>query len=75
MALADKLTGDAVARARGIDPVIVKWGVWWLFHRTKDMSWKFRVGPIPVSIKIAKLQPFIELWAGPDPGGTDLMGF
>lgn len=62
MAVLDNATGLEA-------PIFKTWGpriIWWLFNETKDQSWKFRVGPVPVSIKVAKLRPLLEWWVGPE---------
>lgn len=41
--------------------------VWECFDLTKDMSFKFRVGPVPVSVKVSKIEPLVEMWVGPRP--------
>lgn len=66
-------TGASDITARfGVDEVVGKMItamiVWRLFHAHKDRSYKFKIGPIPVSIKLARLQPFVEQYFGPDPG-------
>lgn len=39
-------------------------GLWALFDKTKDRSFKFKIGPVPVSVKIEKFRPLIVFWVG-----------
>lgn len=39
--------------------------VWRLFDDIKDRSLKFKIGPVPISIKAAKCEFLIELMVGP----------
>lgn len=43
---------------------IFKAGLWELYSRTKSKSYKFSIGPIPVSIKIEKIRPLLVWWIG-----------
>lgn len=59
-----KTTESAISQAKVI--------VWMLYERTKTLSIRTKlklpiVGEIPLSIKVEKLYPLIEMWAGPEP--------
>lgn len=41
--------------------------VWALFDASKEQSLKFKIGPLPISIKIARLEPLVVKWVGTRP--------
>lgn len=63
--LAERLgaSGDSDA-ARALARAVA----WRLYHGAATRSLRFRVGPVPVSVKVAKLRPLFVLLFGEDPG-------
>ncbi len=43
-------------------------GLWALYDRTKGQSFRFKLGPVPVSVKIEKLRSLIVWWVGEPTG-------
>ncbi len=43
-------------------------GLWMLYDRTKGQSFRFKLGPVPVSVKIEKFRPLIVWWVGEPTG-------
>ncbi len=39
-------------------------GLWMLYDRTKTQSFKFKLGPVPVSVRIEKFRPLVVWWVG-----------
>jgi hypothetical protein len=53
---------------------LVRSVVWQLFNATKDQSLRFKLGPIPISVKIEKLRPLVEHWVGPESAASEPVG-
>ena len=58
------LTGIIYAQTKEMAQDAMRAWLWNWFDRNKDVSIKTRIGPIPLSIKVAKLEPLIALIAG-----------
>ena len=49
---------------RGTLVLFAKAVIWQMFEWEKDASFKGHIGPIPYSIKVAKIRPLLVRWIG-----------